>query len=160
MNNWIGQTVKHVWNNILACAKLRFGFLHKHNSFPLGPEQPWCPTSKELHVHSQLTCDRLVDDECGKVEPDLANVGRAGTNTYPENQFGAHQSGKWWPLLLRGHQMQEIWHSLNFVKMTHSIFEKAPSKGSLRVKCPISGIWYYEAHTLKCDAEHTETLYR
>ena len=122
MNNWIGQTVKHVWNNILACAKLRFGFLHKHNSFPLGPEQPWCPTSKELHVHSQLTCDRLVDDECGKVEPDLANVGRAGTNTYPENQFGAHQSGKWWPLLLRGHQMQEIWHSLNFVKMTHSIF--------------------------------------
>ena len=46
------------------------------------------------------------------------------------------------------------------VKMTHSIFEKAPSKGSLRVKCPISGIWYYEAHTLKCDAEHTDTLYR
>ena len=40
--------------------------------------------------------------------------------------------------------------------MTHSIFEKAPSKGTLRIKCPKTGIWYFEAHALVCDLVHTE----
>ena len=44
MNNWIGPTVKHVWDVAMHVLH-NFGVCHKHNSLP----QPSSPTSKELH---------------------------------------------------------------------------------------------------------------
>jgi hypothetical protein len=41
--------------------------------------------------------------------------------------------------------------------MSNSIFEKNPTKGNLRIKCPKTGLWYWEAHSLVCDQVHAET---
>ena len=50
MSNWIGPTVKQLWNNAMHVLHNFFWGQHKHNSFLLGPIQPSSPTTKELHA--------------------------------------------------------------------------------------------------------------
>ena len=48
MNNWIGPTVKHVWNIAMHMLEF-FSLCQKHNSLSLGPIQPESASTKELH---------------------------------------------------------------------------------------------------------------
>ena len=56
----------------------------------------WEFDGPELLVQDQLTGDRLVDDERGEVEPDLADVGRAGTHLHPVEEIQAHKFKLFW----------------------------------------------------------------
>ena len=56
----------------------------------------WEVDARVLLVQDQLTGDRLVDDERGEVEPDLADVGRAGTHLHPVVAAQAHKFDQFW----------------------------------------------------------------
>ena len=49
MSNWIGPTVKQLWNYAMRLLHNFLGFNMKHNSFLLGPIQPSSSITKELH---------------------------------------------------------------------------------------------------------------
>ena len=50
MNNWIGPTVKHVWNDTVFAQLILFGFVINTTALPLGAIQPSCTSAKELHA--------------------------------------------------------------------------------------------------------------
>ena len=54
MSNRISPTDEHVWKVTMQVQHNLFLVCHKHNSLPLGLIQPSFPSTKELHVFSEL----------------------------------------------------------------------------------------------------------
>ena len=135
MNNWIGPTVKHVWNDTVFAQLILFGFVINTTALPLGAIQPSCTSAKELHaeVHGSnpAMCKKIKWTYWLRVKM----LYHAGNSKIRRNETGEFFNSKYLLSVLIG---REIWRiSIN--------------KAIIRDKTTTASIWGWKRPQLEDD---------